>query len=927
MAGQKIVSGLLIRGLSVASSEYPTLFVDAPLAKSTIPAGLGPLSDANLVISGRLAANGISGSTWTGGIREPVFVGSAPTARLLDDATGTLSRLLAADAAWRYTNHWTLDEVGSVAKDLLTLVLRGPVAPTASQIVYLGSEAIKIGAVATSGKIHTCTSCVRARCGSRAIVHSLDPDSYPPGSSGIEETLIATSRPLFDDTRYEAVLVQFRMTDADPEAVESAEWVWFGHVSARPTRNVDNTWSVPVAHVSAAIKNHSFGGQKGIELSHVVWVNVTTDALDVSVPQGGGTLGFNAGALAGQFGFGGGYSVGGVSAAIATSRLPSKVTFDLTRYEAERIFGQALHKPGSNFFDTTLVTNLNTHLGVDSRVTYEIHCEAGGHPWVFRIDSLNNSGGDLNSIFVHASLVARGPGAAVDDATVTYPAGDGFTSARADGYNAGFANQVTGANRVRAAQGETPPKVTLRPRIRATFVETFLMLCLSGYGNLSNDSTYDVLVGGRGMQLDPAWFSTGSTPANPLTSSEGTTILQELGALLDDTYDYAILPEGNLGAWLKNECYLTTTCLGFLPTTGKLALRLLARKSSSPTALNPIIGSAELVKTTERLPPIRAIILERGIDPVTLEWRYRKPLYAPEARARDVGEAVSVRVWKDGGEFLETELATGPLARLERWFLATTQGSPYFWQVAVSASSGLKFGDQVTWTDATIPTANGLGVTSLPCLVIGVDRDTSKGLLRVRIIEDVLNGATETTNPGGGATAGKIAPRLKIKGVISQVSATRFICQVESVASDVGFNINSSHSETWLNLKDDAQRVRVVNPKKHNPAGATERLGLLEASGTVLAITYREKARKNEVELSFSALWSRGGFTLAADIVVPGAYILLQDNVQASQNPEGVALGGYNAIGYDSGNGADFIQISAASRKPKFDGHRSLIST
>jgi hypothetical protein len=897
----RYVAGLLIRGLSYAGSEQPTLFVDGDLDASTLPS---PLSTSTQIV-GRLSP--IGSIALSSSIREPVGAGGEIRAELQDDATGTLAAYFAGDPAFTATSLWTLSASPTLSNSATGLTLTGSTAPTTGQIVLLDQEAIKIGTVSTSGNVHTITGCTRARCGSLARTHALDPASYA-GDNGKHQALVASSRMLFDDVQYEAQIFHFRMKEEDPSAVAALEFAWFGHITSRPTFDPATLrWSIPVAHVSQRIRDWRLPGARDVEAARCM---VLTGSLSAG---NGGDL-----APPGVTGGSAGSDAGG---ALLTGN--NKAFIRLTAYEFERLFGVVVHNPGSTAPVESLINAANTKLTTNAKVSYQLDTEIGGYRWIWRVTAIlprqANVGGSAapTHVFVYGSLESAEKGASASDQPVQFPhAGGSGGASRQDGLNAGFCKSVLN-DLVRTRQGETPPKLTVRVRLRMTFVEALLMLCLSGWGGGADDATYDTILGGRGLHLDPAWVNTGSAPVSPLSVSEGTTALLELKALLGEVYDYTLQAGDSLADFLNNELRLHCLLLSFVPTTGKLAARLWARKRpASPTALNPVVWpDGEVTDLRENLQPIRALLLARGIHPVTLEPRFLKPVQMPEAKARDVAEAITIRVWKEGGAILDQELETGALARLERAFFGVTRGRPSVWRVPLEISAGLVFGDLVTLTEPSIPTASGMGVTALPVIVVGLDRDMESGRLIAHVMQDVVNQAAEAS-----ASTGKRAPALKITASVNTSGATYEL--TVTAPGDGSFNITTSYGGIFQDLADDGGRVRIVNPARHNPTAENEIPGPLECSAEVDSVSH--VAGVNKITVTIPVAWTRGGFT-TGNLVEVGGFVCLQNLRPAATNPEGATIQGHASQGYDSGSGRDFAVFSPVSRKPRFDSRRSLI--
>jgi hypothetical protein len=880
------VHAALIRGLSYSGSTEATLFVDGPLDASTIPAGLTPLSSSTQIV-GRLLPAGLEGFNINSNIRSPLPSAVTAYAQLQDDAEGALAQLFAPDPGRLNTSTWIIQSTTTLAiESTSTFTVAGASAPSVGAVLYLDSEAMEVTAVTSVTTNLWEIDVDRGACGSHIKAHQVRPSSYPAGDDGTYAALTLHSRQPFETGRVEASLYSFLMDPANPGAVSACEWCWHGMIEKRPTQNRDFVVTVPVRHVTAHLAEHAPRFGKEIPLSRCV-----------TVVQEMGT------------------SVDGQS-------LPRVVRIPLNRYEAERLFDTALHAaPGQGKLSSSKVSSLSSKLSFSSAsdgrlIETWILLEAGGYKYTFRANGFTYV--NEQRAYVTATLVLNGweDGASVRDKPLLYPPENGFTRL---GFNQGFVSQgAAGANadRVRTEFGEEAPKVSLRQRVGGKFVTTLLHLALSGQGGGANDATWDKLFG-NWPQIDPSWMNTGSAPADPLAVDEGTTTLLELNALIGQSYGYHFETGTTLGEWLRNELVLHCCLFSFEPSTGKLAARFWSRKRpASPTALNPIIYPDGEVETAETLEPMRALILQRGLNLITLKPKHEVPIQILETQEADFKNALTVRIWgEQSPEFAASELATGPLARMAHALFNVAAGEPHLWRIPLSVSSGVKFGDLVTWTDPSIPTAAGRGVTALPLIVLGLDRNPKDGRLTALCLWDVLGQQRATS-----ASAGKRAPALKITAA-SNVSTRRYELTV-SAPGDSGFNITSSYGGIFQTIATAGGRVRLINPTRHNPTAANETPGPLEGSATVNGISH--VAGVNKIDVTIPAAWERSSIT-AANLVELGGWVCLQNYKTADSNPEGSPIQGHASQGYNGGSGRDFATLGSISTRPRFDGRKSLI--
>lgn len=903
-AGVKRIHGLFIRGLSLSGSTAPLLFTDGELDATTLPSTAPGLS-TSMQIEERIFPGSVPPFKATFSLRDPVGTAGTVTCRLQDDQEGTLSAVFSPDPGEVYTDTWTIEDSSALAAadDGFTLV--GPTAPTPGQVLYLGREAFQVpedpSDITTSGNRHTLASVTRAACGAKALAHWTRPED-----TTITElaALRVASRMDFDTYEYDAAIYRFRMTEENEKAVSSCERAWLGRIQVRPTHDaVSNQWTVSVVHLVKVVAEHAFQFGKDRELKNVITVLQVRPRVDASEPA---AVNFQ--------------NIGDIVGEIASRLLPQRVAIPVTVPELERFSLFALHRPESTTTAAGTVTAFNTALAVDPKVEQQIVGEVGGHTFVWRVLEVDINRADIDregTARAICELKHHSAGASISDNPKRWAAADGFQVARDEHLNDGFTYAATDT-RVRFSQQEKPPKLSWRVFIDDTWVGTFLRWALSGRGDGANSADWDVLPGG-GLQFDEDWLLMG-TAGTPLTDDEGTTELLKLGPMgRAGEYYFGDGIEGasRLGEWLKNELMVHCSVMAPDPSSGRLTARRLARKAGVRTSLNQLAGAANIIKTGNRLRDLRIVYLERGVDPVSLEFRYRKPLHREDAKLRDAKDAVTLKLWNRGGAGADDEIATGDLARLTRYLLGTALGSPPIWDVPVTCEAGIIFGDLPKLTDGTLPTPAGRGVTDLGVMVESIVSQPN-GIDVVHVLEDIVNNAADAHG-----TAGNVGGRLKIVQVDAAISSTRFVCRVVSVDADTSFRIDTSHGGVWASIAAATGRVRVQNPRYHNPVAANEEPGPLTASATVNRVSYDEGTRVSRIDISVDATWARGGFALL-DIVQEGARVLLAKYTPASLNPEGVALQPHSSQGP---GGVDILAWGQAARKPRHDGHKSLIGS
>lgn len=899
----RIVHGLLLCGLSSDGSVNPTLFTDGPLDAASIT-GLSPLTTST-VIAQYMTPAGISGAgARVSDLRDPLIASSIPSAVLQDDALGTLSEFFCVDSGWENTTRWVILNANIITAATTSIILTGETAPTVNQIVYLNNEAIRIDSVATSQNDHTC-GVTRGVAGSRALTHSIDPSTYPPGDDGSRECLVVYSRRVYDgDRKIEAALYMFKMSDTNPHSIDSVLWVWYGYLGGVPKQNTSFEWVIPVKHFTAALSDFQMRGGEPIDIKHCVQI------MTLQTGYGGAT--------------GDGGDVGDFSGSGAR---PATVRFRFTPYEFERLFNVSIRQAQTSVFTSSFSSFLSL-LSADPRVYFEIVGEVGGHTWIWRVIGINSTHGVNGEVcWVSGTLVGASPGASCQDAPAYYPLynyGTGETY-RDEDVNQGFTFSIPindPFHEVQVDEGETPPKLSCRLRLSpCTFGEAALMLILSGYGGGVNNATYDLIPGGRGMQFNPSWINIGSAPVTPKLVSMSTQEWADHISNDEEEFEYAFTHETKIGDWFRNELLLRNMILAFVPSTGKIGPRIWARVGTH-TAIKPVVFPVIEVDSSESLKEQKAIFIERGIDGVSLAAKWRKPLQNPDARATDLSSAPTVRLWKQGGRFQDSEFESGSLALFLRAVFAVGLGSPRVFAVPLALDSGVSFADLVTWTDPSQPIATGRGFSSRKMICLGIDPNPREGITYAYCVEDLVNREADTN----ASSTTKLGTALEVTGIVD-INTTSRTATLEVAAFDIdqAFQIDTGDDNIWATISDELNWVSIRIETDHNPTDtAGERQGYQEIYATVSGVAYDENAKKNYVSISWTAAMGASRVTVE-DVIALGATVQLPD-----YRPSGAAPGGAMIRPLkDQGTSAqgNRIHINAVSRRPLWTSRRSLIGS
>jgi hypothetical protein len=894
--------GLCIRGLSDptgASPVAPVLFTSQEIDASTLPATVPTGAVVRAWI--RPEASEFSGIVQSADIRDPVKAGGSPMVVRLVDVDEQLAPLFAEDPVLAETDFFDLTAAKITQSTTSIVVGCAADNPPTAGTYWIEREAVNVSAVAAiSGTdLAKTLTIARGQCGSRARVHRLHPAAFM--DDGASEKLTLVSRMDFAQ-RLEAIVYVFKVVAG---GVSSVLWMRHGYVLDRPRPTGDGRWEVRVGDLVDAVASHTHGDSTPLE------VRLSTCVQSYSETEGSGLAGL-AGVLPG--------ALGGVLAT-ATSAQAQIAQIWLTRYEAERLFNEPF-RPAAD--DLTISSSEVD--AFEARITNEAdfqilaHVKAGGYSWVYELTEVAKRSGDsevylAEGVTPESYVVARGrllaaePGASLGDSPVSAP--ETPTLAGREGRNAGWSR--LGGDPIR--EGEDAPVVKLRLRLRTTPVKALLYLLHSDDGSGATDATYDQLPCRWGLGLTavaPSQVNQGTAAASGIAADEATSALLELGQLLDIPCDFVFEMGGSLGDWLNNLCRVHTLLFGGLPTTGALSLRLWARVLPAATidTIDPLVGPDDVVDPSEPLEPLRAILVEFGYDAVTLAPLFPAvAIRVKQARADDVKNAQRVRIWLTSSP--AASHVTAILGKLKSVF-KMLQGEPVLYRVPTFLGEQARvWADMVRWSDTSIPTPSGYGVTLKRHIVAGMETSPATGRQVLKLLPDAAN--------QGETSAGKIAPTLRVIGVIS-LTTTSAVLQVESLG-EASLALTTAHQAIWSDLVSATGYVRILNPTRHNPS--TERRGWLEGYATVVAV-YDSPAA---ISLTLDTAWARGGYTWVDIIEAGKSFLCLPDRRSASANVEAVAIGPIAEALYNGGAGDDFLKFAPANGGAPYDAHYSLIST
>lgn len=863
---------------------------------SSVPGG----APANLAAATRrrrvkLAEDGVDGFVSQVSLREPVAAGGVLKVKLVDERRPAgvsvfswreLGPLFAPDPAQLSTAYWSVrTSVAFLAQGATTFQLVGP-QPAVNDILWIEEEAVQVNAVTPLGVELWEVTVTRGVLGSRAREHAIG-TSYPIGSTGAEFCLVATNRPDFDRYSFDAEVHYLRMDGADAvEVVRS----FYRKTDGRPIPR-GNLWEVSTRDLGTAVKKTNKGRGSG-PLSFAVQV------LERGVNFGNAPLPFTG--------------VGpGPAGSPATPGQATKVRVWLTPEEADRRLSRRLRYPDSGTVDQTAVFDFNNRLfyvppGFSGpRLGHEFVLEVGGYSWVYQVTEVgyaeNAIGGGFGwntsvqqeLTYVDGDLVDYvqddGKAGKINDNPVEYPAFPPVANPtlqlvprRPLKYNAGWSDLA--ADPIRVDQGEERPTFKMRSWARGFRpVQWILTLLLSRHGGGTADADYDLIPGDLCPGFSRAMLSMGSAPGSPLAVDPRTKSLLELDALLTHTEDICFEWDGfDVGAELTRVCSLYNLMAAQVASGYTFRQIAAPIQAAAPTPLKQVVGKGELVNTGQRLAPVRSLKIVGGAKPLSLEPRWVVEPFAWGFQSDELGEAVEIRTWQPGGAPTPGQLLNGPLGRFLQVRFLLHRGAPPVYKIKTKVPNGnLDVGDLVAWTDASIPTAAGRGVTGKRMLVVGLDLVFWRGDQFIYVIEDILNDLS--------SYEGTVGLSLLIERAELASNGTTLRLLVAALGVGPEFDITGTPTDIYQILADNFGFCRILVEDAHNPPGPLERQGMLEFYGVVRGCSREAGSGANFLEVDIDLAWSRGGVS-PNDIVEGASYVEMADLRLSNFNIGGVDI-------------------------------------
>jgi hypothetical protein len=806
----------------------------------------------------------IGGETFTANLRTPCAAGGSIRA-LLEDTDGALSALLVKDST---AAGWYL-ESAAIDDAVTSFTLSGNTAPTINLLLWIEGEAVKVTNVVAGPTARTWVVTVtRGQCGSFAATHRVTPSVYwAPGSNGIAERILVTSKPVPSRHRFLARAYRLRETETGTTEVSHYR---------------DGYLSRTVGRISPRVCEFHFEPVTRLIEDHVVRRN----AGPVSVGRC-----IEITDLAEAFG-------------IAGSQVyPRKARLWLSAKEAGLFLDFPFRQPGNTGIDATLVTLAQSvyQSGAECPKLCKLTSTPGEA--LYEITSIEYIPGSsvpdhsseefiLVNLSVWRSDIALGERITEAGYTVFSRYPGGFAQGQA----------------VPLIVGDTPPQVELWLLPSLTIAQFFARFLCSNGGDM--DNAFDLFPPGVGLRLPDVFINWGIPQLNP---SLDTVALAELDQLQTTKYIWPIKPGTKPADLLNHICRL----LRIVPTPlveGGMTLRTWARPFTS-TANEVVLEDTELELLTD-IAPLRALEFVAGVDLLTFE-----PVTPPRlalVQSTLTAEAGDLeRVWvlvQDRNALDDEAFASGDIFECCRAFFVTLQGEPLVLK-GVTDLDGVSYQsvDYLTLTDPAIPTPLGRGVISKRYIVISVGLSWNDAGQPILLLPDELNNAALQST-------GKIAPTLRVSELrqVKGAGPYTIAVRVDSLG-DTTFDANSAHGGIWYDILSEAGYVRCIRPVHNTVTDPTkDRIGWLECYAQIASLTY--VGPETQMELTLAAAWLHDGLTAQDYFVAGETFITLMD--VNTGNRLGFRVEPAATQLYSNGTGLDFLKFDGVL---PFDSHRSLI--
>jgi hypothetical protein len=869
----------------------------------SIPAGM----DAGSIVLDWIedSKNAASGFNFATGIRNPFPTGNSISIKIMDmTMTGLnneycLSRILARDNGDFFTG-WKMDktvlEPGEAFFNVTIDPDLGP--PQVDRVYWIRNEAVKVlGTLNVGTSVTTYQINVQRGClGSKARRHEVIPKLYA-GDNGQEESLKLDNQPDFGTYSFDATIRYIRI---DAAGVPTIKWSRHGRVEGKPTPGIDH-WVFKISDLSKVMASHK----------------VSPNAESISLSKNVRVIAF-------------------VDGQPNDKKIANKASLWLTRYEAEQLFNVCLHTEGNDLPESSYVTRLNNAIKYCADISYKVILESGGHSFLYHIANVEwnhvtvPSGRTKQLVKVSLSLMRNSagkpivsPGASISDSIVNLPnTGDGVSGAI---LNSGWFIH----DGIDLPAGFDQPKVKLRIWMNCSPVKAILYFLLSDMGLGENDPDFDVLIGHRGLGLDPAKVNNGTTAVSALTIPEDTVELLKLDQLLPRKYDFRINDDTSFQEFASNIMRLHLLMMGSKPDTGGLTMRKWVRHiNSSLVVLDPISdGGLGQMKFDQKLDRLAAIKFLSGMEELELKPEFSRMVKLAGTNLNDINAGLiqELRLWEHGNQLGDNKLENGIMHDVIYAFLTILRDEPTVYSVEMSVEDSnfpLMFGETVTWSDDIIPTkeAPGRGKTT-QYIIVSIDVNLTAGIQTIKIIRDPINILVRSGS--------FVAPAVQALAIYSELygpSETTFEIAVKTIGETIGSQPDSlltAYGGIWERIANQNSRVRVIDFGKHNPQGFSyHKHGFRSYSAVLKGITVLP-GYNNIIKLEFSQNYDFDGVPpsdLLDSIREGNVIIQLTDYSPETGNPDLVVISPITNELFANGNGESFAHVAPGTDVPAFDG-------
>lgn len=432
-----------------------------------------------------------------------------------------------------------------------------------------------------------------------------------------------------------------------------------------------------------------------------------------------------------------------------------------------------------------------------------------------------------------------------------------------------------------AATGQAPV-ASLRVVIRKTAVKAFLTLAISRDG--SSASVHDNLIGGLGAGMPPEFFNTGAPLPLALSVALNTPVLDQLDQLFNPKQHYYFDASHGIGlrAFLTNEFVANQFLLGPLQK-GKLTLKSWLHTVTPTVTLQP---ENKPTKVGKRLSTLKRLDLSAGIRILDLEPMVKRSVRYLGSTNVKPNEVLPVRFWRPGLQLSPIDFTTGDLALFTKAFYKLFGGTPVVYPVSGAIedyiNDGTEFGDSVYWSDATVGTPTGIGISGV-FFVVGIDLNYDDGVVNYLLLQNTLY------TPAIPVNTGNIGPALPVVGVSEIDNYSVEISVMPAGASS--FDWSNDFSSLFSEIKNNNGFFRIEN-FDHAPSGEYENPGSIVANAQFdTGPSPVVDGLKTIFRLTIDPSYFRGSVTCAMDLFRPGETMLqLPERQPAAINLSGLLV-------------------------------------